>query len=102
MAHTTVVARVLHGLGDLAFEWEVRSMRFALGLWVVCLSLTAAAQSSPSPSPAPPEQAGKQPKAADVDRDKPVQGNAWSEQAKSPPPAGAGTHKKEKPDAGHP
>jgi hypothetical protein len=102
MAHTLVVAGVLHAWGDLAFEWEVHSMRFAVCLGVVCLSLTAVAQSSQSPSPAPPGEAGTQPKPADVDRDKPVQGNAWSEQAKSPPPAGGSHKKKGKPDAGHP
>ena len=76
-------------------------MRYAMGLLVVSLSLIAVAQTNPSPSPAPQEQT-RQPKDAEVDKNKPVQGNAWSEQAKSPPPADAGTHtRKGKPDGGH-
>jgi hypothetical protein len=76
-------------------------MRYVMGLLVGFLSLTAVAQSSPGPSPAPPGQTPMPPKDAEVDRDKPVQGNAWSEQAKSPPPDG-GTHKqKGKSDGGH-
>jgi hypothetical protein len=76
-------------------------MRYAMGLLVVSLSLTALAQSSPGPSPQ--RQAPLQPKDAEVDRNKPVQGNAWSQQAKSPQPTDAGTHTgKGKSDGGQP
>lgn len=73
-------------------------MRYALALLLAVLSLTAVAQSSPGPRPGPEGQT-VQPKDAEVDRDKPVQGNQWSLQAKSPD---AGGHKnKGKPDGGH-
>ena len=79
------------------------SMRYAVGLLVVSLSLTAVAQTSPSSSPAPAEQTPRQPKDVEVDKNKPAQGNVWSEQAKSPSPSGSGTHKqKAKSDGGHP
>jgi hypothetical protein len=97
MAHTILVAGMLPASGDLASEKEVRSMRYAMGLLVVSLSLTALAQSSPQ------GQTPLQPKDAEVDRNKPVQGNAWSQQAKSPRPADAGTHTgKGKSDGGQP
>ena len=65
-------------------------MRYAMGLLLAVLSLTAVAQS--------PEGQTVQPKDAEIDRDKAVQGNQWSLQAKSPD---AGSHKnKGKPDGG--
>ena len=72
-------------------------MRYAMGLLLAVLSLTAVAQSSPGPRPAAEGQT-VQPKDAEVDRDKAIQGNQWSLQAKSPD---AGSHKnKGKPDGG--
>jgi len=77
-------------------------MRYTIGLLAFSLSLIAVAQTNPSPGPAPQEQT-LQPKDAEVDRNKTVQGNAWSLEAKSPPGTDAGTHtKKGKPDGGHP